>query len=216
MDIDNIDKNLFNEVSPSTDNNGVLNNKYDIHDAAMLEEVERKWTTYRLARLYLDPGKQTFDINHYLYIHKYLFGKIYPFAGKIRSEITAKRFMFCLPQYIYSSLLTFFKDAKVRADSVYDRNSLVQFAVYLHTELDLIHAFREGNGRTNREFIRQYIDMVCKKKGLEPYYLDYSLIDNRETYINAVVNADIGKVDDLTILFDQIMVVKDVKKDYKK
>lgn len=211
----NIEDIEFSYTSKSTLDNGVLKNKLGINDEKTLEEVERQWTTYRLAQLFLNPGEQKFDINHYLGIHKYLFDKIYPFAGEIRSEITAKRIVFCLPQYIYSSLVTFLKDARDKSDSVYDRNSLLDFVVYLHTELDVIHAFREGNGRTNREFIRQYIEYICKKKGLENYYLDYAQIQDKDTYIDAVVKADGGDISDLTILFDSILQIKEKEKGLK-
>lgn len=210
------ENDLFHYKSIYTNQDGVLDNRLGITDEQALNEVERQWTTYRLAQLYLQPGKQTFDMPHYLSIHKYLFDRIYPFAGETRSETTAKRITFCLPQYIYPSLQAFFKDAKQRSDAVYDRESLLEFVVYLHTELDVIHAFREGNGRTNREFIRQYMDAICKRKGLENYYLDYSLIDDKDHYIDAVVEADLGRVSDLTVLFDSILVTKEKTKDVQK
>ncbi len=211
----NYEDDFFSFVSRSTDSNGVLKNKLGITDEKALDEVERQWTTYRLAQLYLNPGKQKFDVEHYLSIHKYLFDKIYPFAGEIRSEVTAKRIVFCLPQFIYPSLQILFKDARAKSDAIYDRDSLLNFITYLHTELDVIHAFREGNGRTNREFIRQYITAICRKKGLEDYFLDYSKIEDRNNYIEAVVKADSGQIDELMILFDSILVIKDKEKDFK-
>lgn len=211
-----VESDLFNYKSIYTNQAGVLNNCLGINDAKALDEVERQWTTYRLAQLYLQPGEQKFDVQHYLSIHKYLFDKIYPFAGQTRFETTAKRITFCLPQYIYPSLVTFLRDAKQRSDAVYDRNSLLEFIVYLHTELDVIHAFREGNGRTNREFIRQYVNDICKRKNLDPYFLDYSLIKDKEQYIDAVVAADLGRVEDLIILFDSILTIKEIDKDVRK
>ena len=74
----------------------------------------------------------------------------------------------------------------------------------------MIHPFREGNGRTEREFIRQLIDYICKKNGLEPYELDYKLIKSREEYINAIIRADaLCQYGDLMALFDSILVVKE-------
>ena len=74
----------------------------------------------------------------------------------------------------------------------------------------MIHPFREGNGRTEREFIRQLIDYICKKNGLEPYELDYSMIKSRDEYIAAIIKADaLCQYGDLMALFDSILVVKE-------
>ena len=76
----------------------------------------------------------------------------------------------------------------------------------------MIHPFREGNGRTEREFIRQLIDYICKKNGLEPYELDYSLIKSRDEYIAAIIRADaLLDYGPLMTLFDSILVVKEKK-----
>ena len=36
-----------------------------------------------------------------------------------------------------------------------------------YVEMNIAHPFREGNGRTEREFIRQYIKFVCEKNNLD-------------------------------------------------
>jgi fido (protein-threonine AMPylation protein) len=74
----------------------------------------------------------------------------------------------------------------------------------------MIHPFREGNGRTEREFIRQLIDYICERNGLEPYELNYKMIRSRDEYIAAIVKADaLCQYDDLMAMFDSILVVKD-------
>ena len=80
--------------------------------------------------------------------------------------------------------------------------------------MDIIHPFREGNGRCEREFIRQFMDYICKLNNLEPYFLDYSAIQNREEYINAVVKADaLLDYSDLLMLFDSILVTRTEQKE---
>ncbi|MBQ2639442.1 MAG: hypothetical protein IJF92_01600 [Bacilli bacterium] len=72
-----LNSDLFNYESKYVEENGVLKNRLGITNSKDLEEVERVNTSYRLAKLYLNPGNQTFDIKHYLSIHKYLFEDIY-------------------------------------------------------------------------------------------------------------------------------------------
>lgn len=72
-------------------------------------------------------------------------------------------------------------------------------------------SFGEGNGRTLREFIRQYIEYICKKNSLEPFYLDYKNVD-RKRYINAVVRADVSlDYSELLDLFNEILKVDEVQ-----
>ena len=140
---------------------GALINKLGLTDEEKLNKAERMITSYKLAKLYLQPGTQTFDVNHYLSIHKFLFEDIYPFAGEIRSENISKRIPFCLPNFIYQELDRVLRNAREKANSLDNRDKLLAFVTELHSDLDIIHPFREGNGRCEREFIRQFIDYVC-------------------------------------------------------
>ena len=72
----------------------VLRNKLGIWDEDSLNEAERMITSYKLAKLYLDTGAQSFDANHLKSIHKFLFEDIYPFAGEFRRENISKRITF--------------------------------------------------------------------------------------------------------------------------
>lgn len=187
----------------------VLKNKLGIKDVELLNEAERLITSFKLAKLYLDTGVQTFDVKHYKSIHKFLFDDIYPFAGEIRTENITKRVTFCLVQFIETELERTLKNALKKVPDIVDRDSLLRFITELYSDLDIIHPFREGNGRTEREFIRQFIDYICKTNGLEQYYLDYSMIKDSRAYIDAVVKADAFlDYSDLIVLFDSILVVK--------
>lgn len=191
----------------------VLRNKLGIFDEDSLNEAERMITSYKLAKLYLDTGAQTFDAKHLKSIHKFLFEDIYPFAGEFRRENISKRITFCLVQFIEPELDRALKTAIKMVPKLVDRDTLLRYVTELYSDLDMIHPFREGNGRTEREFMRQYIDYVCKKNGLEPYFLDYSLIEDRDAYIDAVVKADACcEYGDLMALFDRILIVRDKDK----
>ena len=189
-----------------------LKNKLGITDQEELNTVERMMTSFKLAKLYTQTGAETFDTEHLLSIHKYLFDDIYEFAGTIRTENIAKSFTFCLVHLVPQNLKDTLAQAKKKIPTIKSRDELLRFITVLYSDLDMIHPFREGNGRAEREFIRQLIDYICKRNGLEPYELDYSLIKSRDEYIAAIIKADaLLNYGPLMALFDSILVVK-VKK----
>lgn len=207
-----LENELLNYESKYT-SDGKLKNKLNAKDEVTLNEMERNITTFKLAKLALSDQTIGFDVSYYLSIHKYIFGDIYEFAGEIRSENIAKRIPFCLPQYIYPMLEDTLKNAKKNVSQITDRDKLLYYVTRLHSDLDIIHPFREGNGRCEREFIRQYINHVCKTNNLEPYYLDYLAIKDSDKYIDAVVKADaFMDYNDLYILFDSVLINKNDKK----
>lgn len=181
---------VLNYNSQYTNEKGVLENNLNIDDPIELERVERLMTGFKLANLYLNPGKQSFDVDHYLGIHKYLFEDIYPFAGQIRSENINKRIPFCLPNFIHENLVNTLKKARIMAERITNEEELMNFITYFYSELDIIHPFREGNGRTEREFLRQYVEKINETISFGTYYLDYNQIENREDFINAIIIAD--------------------------
>lgn len=194
---------------------GVLKNKLGIKNQDELDKAERMITSYKLAKLYLEPINSKFDVEHYLSIHKFLFEDIYSFAGEIRNENISKNIPFCLPNFIYPELDRTLKEARSKVSTITNREELLVFITRLYSDLDIIHPFREGNGRSLREFIRQFISYICNKNNLEEYELDYSLIEDRNTYISAITKADAYlDYSELLNLFDSILVIKNKDKDY--
>lgn len=173
----NID-DVFNEQSiycyPNSD---VLINKKDIKDPNVLSSVERMITTYNLSRLHVEPIKGDFDIDHYLMIHQFLFGELYPFAGKIRMEnMTKGNTPFCRPEYIYYYLNAILNKMNLQIEKVTNEEELLDLLAYCFSEINVIHPFREGNGRAQREFFREFVNSKVK---FGNYDLDYSLLDAR-------------------------------------
>lgn len=174
-------------------------------------------TSFKLTKMYTQTGAETFDTEHLLSIHKYLFEDIYEFAGTIRTENIAKSFTFCLVHLVPENLKSTLDKARKKVPEIKSRDELLKFITVLYSDLDMIHPFREGNGRTEREFMRQFIDYICKKNGLEPYELDYKMIKSRDEYIAAIIKADaLCQYDDLMALFDSILVVKEKNISQKK
>lgn len=157
---------------PGTD---ILINKLGILDKNLLEDVERSYSTYKLSKIYLRDFSGNFDIDHYLDIHKYIFDDLYEFAGKIRDEnISKNKIPFCRSEFIGKYLDYTLKKMKQDLKTIHDEDSLLTYLAHYYGELDIIHPFREGNGRVQREFFRQYMSYINKNTNLKNYRLEYS------------------------------------------
>jgi len=135
----------------------VLRNKLGITNPEHLEIVIADVSRARVLELARSPLKGKFDIPHLRSIHRYIFQDIFPWAGDFRNVMTARTgsFGFPPPNFIGPSLETLFTNLKsenhlkkLAADQFTER------AAHYLGELNAIHPFREGNGRTQREFIR--------------------------------------------------------------
>lgn len=134
-------------------------NKLGIKDPDILKEAESNIAFVKLYELTHDPIKGTFSKTHLLNVHKFLFGDIYYFAGKIRKEDISKgATKFCLSQFIESSLDSLLKELKEEKFlKGYGEEVFFERLAHYMAELNIIHPFREGNGRAIREFIRELV-----------------------------------------------------------
>lgn len=139
------------------ENSNTLINKLDIKDSAKLQKYEAKITAAKLLSLMQKGVIGNFDEKHLNSIHTYLFEDIYPFAGKYRTENIAKGvFRFAEWEYIeeeLKKLLNLLKNENYLAN-LSKKEFAKRLAFYL-SELNVLHPYREGNGRTIREFIRE-------------------------------------------------------------
>ncbi|CAM3629187.1 cell filamentation protein Fic [Brevibacillus invocatus] len=138
-------------------NSDVLINKPGFKQQSQLEAFERLVTTERLRLLQLRPLKGLFDKKHLCGIHKFIFRDVYPFAGKIRDEDISKgNFRFAAVRFLHDQtdeLLYKVKTEKYLKDILHFEEYVNRITYFL-AELNVLHPFREGNGRTQREFIR--------------------------------------------------------------
>ena len=137
---------------PGTD---ILKNKLEIKEQNELNKFERRLTMLRLTELINNPVQGSFDLKHLQKIHKYIFQDIYDWAGEIRKVDIAKGNMFCNVKFIYIQADEIFKN--LRKDNYLAGLSKDEFAkklAWYFSEINALHPFREGNGRTQREFAR--------------------------------------------------------------
>ena len=167
----------------------VLINKLEIKDIDLLQKYEAKITAAKLLSLRQKGIIGNFDIQHVKDIHFYLFEDIYPFAGKFRTENIGKGvFRFAEWQYIEPELTKLLK--KLEAEnylSNLNKNNMAQRLAYYMAELNVLHPFREGNGRTIREFIRELAlknNYILNLMNVDPaHFLDASIKSIVETNV---------------------------------
>ena len=168
----------------------VLKNKLNIRDNKLLKTAEEEITSIKQMELLKNPIKGNFSKAHIMNIHKFIFEDIYPFAGKIRREqISKSDTIFYPPNLIDRELDKVF--AKIKEKNMLretDEEKVFDNLAYVMAELNIIHPFREGNGRSIREFIR----IMAKRVR---YDLNWGNVDKEE-----LLEASILSVDDYRVL----------------
>ncbi len=153
----------------------ILINKLDIKDPVILSDYEKRIVSLKLLALHKQGITGNFDSKHFISIHKFLFEDIYPFAGEFRAENIAKdNFSFADYQYIEQELTKILD--KLKNENYLQglsKEDLAKRLAYYWAELNVLHPFREGNGRTTREFLRQ----LALKNG---YLLDLQNVNTNE------------------------------------
>lgn len=133
----------------------VLINKLDIRNQAELDAVEKQLTLLRGTQAEQGTEFVNVDFEFYKSLHKTLFGDLYDWAGMIRDiNISKKGTVFCDCTVLEHIGVLKFERLKVQD---YLRNmsdgEFLDELTDLYHELNMLHPFREGNGRTLRLFI---------------------------------------------------------------
>jgi cell filamentation protein len=180
---------------------GVLINKLNITDGATLFEAERRITALRLAELAIDPVHGVFDFAHLRSIHQIIFEDIYAWAGEIRTGefLTKGTAIFCLGRHIavYAENL-FAKLSEEKKLLGLDKTQFIKRLAYFMGELNALHPFREGNGRSSREFWR----LLSLYAG---YDLDFGLA-NKDELLDADIAAFKKNFKPLIKILDTIVI----------
>ena len=104
------------------------------------------------------------------FIHAYLFGDIYEFAGKIRDvNISKGNFRFTSLMYLEAALANIDKMPQSTFDEIIEK----------YVEMNIAHPFGEGNGRATRI----WLDLIFKKEIKQVG--DWNLVDKDE-YLSAM------------------------------
>lgn len=130
----------------------VLKNKLGLRTQAELNAFEAEITAQR-ANEPLPAGRLGYS--HYKAIHRHLFQDVYAWSGKVRTvRIGKEGSWFCYPEYIDREMKKLFAGlAKAKKFKGLDARKFAAKATHFLTELNAIHPFREGNGRTQLSFL---------------------------------------------------------------
>ena len=134
----------------------VLRNRFGEHDAARLSEREAAATAVRIAELAERPIAGRYDLRHLQAVHAHIFGDVYDWAGELRTVTIARGDVFALPEHI-KPYLDRVLDALAAENYLreLDRDAFIDRLTYYLGEINSVHPFREGNGRTQRAFLSQ-------------------------------------------------------------
>lgn len=171
-------------------NTNILINKFDIKDTTILENAENEISEISSAAIDFSPSPYNFI---YLQrIHRKLFGDLYDWAGKTRTiGMNKGETMFCRPEHIQREIDKLFKTlAKANYFQNIPISALIIKISELYGELNIIHPFREGNGRSQR-ILFEHIIVNCGFKiswvnvnkdewiqaNIDSVHCDYSLLE---------------------------------------
>ena len=156
----------------------------EIRNEKNLSTYERAHVASKLLALNIRPNNGDFSLKHYLGIHKYLFEEVYPFAGEIRNvDITKGGTYFARFQYIEPELDKILNSMKSELPKVSSMDEYAEKLAGYYLDINIAHPFREGNGRCEREFFREYVlhlNKVLKNFGTTDQVMEIvSVIANR-------------------------------------
>jgi len=164
----------------------VLRNKLGITSP---DEMDRREKEEQLRAI--DELTEMFDNNHRFTaadictMHKVWLGNIYEWAGKYRQlKMHKEDFSFAYPEQI-PKLLDEFEKGLLREFTpchFKTHDTIAKALAVVHTELVIIHPFREGNGRVSR----MLAILMGLQAGLPPLEFRDMITKDKEEYIRAI------------------------------
>lgn len=156
----------------------VLINKLDLRDSDRLKAFEEEIVRERAAEQ-LPSGRLT--VTHFCSVHRHLFQDVYDWAGRLRTvRIVRGGSMFCYPEHIRPELRRLFGWLRINNGlRDLETTGFSTAAAHFLAELNAIHAFRDGNGRTQLVFL----DLLAARAG---HPLDFDRLDP-EVFLTAMI-----------------------------
>ncbi|WP_424523148.1 protein adenylyltransferase Fic [Roseburia intestinalis] len=159
-----------------------LENKFGIKNSAELAREEERISKKRAVELFENGMLENLEAGKFqtlCEIHKYLFDDIYDFAGKIRTvNISKGNFRFAPLMYLETAIKNVDKMPQNTFDEIVEK----------YVEMNIVHPFREGNGRS----MRIWLDMMLKKQIGQ--VVDWSKIE-KEDYLMAMERSPIKDIE---------------------
>jgi cell filamentation protein len=184
-------------------NTKILRNLQEITDPDVLLFVESGAVTKRLQELY-EQLIRIKGIDSLFEIHKHLFQDIYFWAGKKRTVEISKGGKQFFPTTHFDNAFRYIDQLITEFKKIPKNNKklLAKKLAEILDNVNYLHPFRDGNGRTQREFLR----LLALEKGLT---LNLNPPDKRsvyERYMKGTIGSDINT---LTELIFELIDTKD-------
>ena len=160
----------------------VLKNRLGIHDSAELARMEEKISKKRAVELFESSYLNEYEAGTFRMlaaIHNYLFEPIYDFAEKVRDVNMAKgNFRFAPVIYLQAAIENVEKMPQSTFDEIVEK----------YVEMNIVHPFREGNGRSTRI----WLDIILKKE--LNLVVNWSLVD-KDDYLLAMERSPVKDIE---------------------
>ncbi|MFV0889030.1 Fic/DOC family protein [Metapseudomonas otitidis] len=173
----------------------VLRNRLGLTDGDALSEAER--TLSSIAASNIEFIAPPYDVVALKRIHQQLFRDVYDWAGELRTvDISKGNTHFCNVSRIEPEAEKIFHGlAQANWFEGFDRNHLVPAVAEAFGDLNMIHPFRDGNGRAQRILF----EFIIINAGFE---LSWWAVDEHE-WIRANIDAVVCDYGALTHIFDR-------------
>lgn len=193
------DKNWVGYFIPESD---VLRNRVGATSRDELAAAENDLVEVRVAELRDNPGAiaRTYDLTHLKALHGYLFQDVYDWAGDLRTVGIEKAGESFMPPYDLGRPVSFVtaQIAETRQLRTISSEDLPARLAEMYDYINFAHPFREGNGRTQREFF----DQLLSESGRG---LAWNLIDLTELHEACHVARAESDTNPLRVMFDRII-----------
>lgn len=138
----------------------ILKNKKGIDNRPELDFFERTRTAARM----VDLPEGNLSTVHLKKIHAHLLQDVYEWAGKFRDIPTERgKSVFCRPEFIAQEADKITKWVDIPKFKKLDKEGFSKALGEIVGELNVVHPFLDGNGRT----IRAYAQKISEKSGYE-------------------------------------------------
>ncbi|MCO5112068.1 MAG: Fic family protein [Burkholderiaceae bacterium] len=151
----------------------VLGNKLQLTSQVELNRAEERLSKQKAKQLFESGDINNAEVGTFAglaYIHAYLFGDVYEFAGQVRDVNLAKgSFRFAPVMYLQQALEHISAMPQQNFDQIIEK----------YVEMNVAHPFREGNGRATRI----WLDLILKKEIQQ--VIDWNAVDKAD-YLSAM------------------------------
>ena len=178
----------------------VLKNKLNVQTQEDLDFFENDLVSVRSYKLYEHLPHAEGTVKQLQWIHHYLFQDVYDWAGQIRTIDMTKGGGEPFHPLEYMGVGIRYCEQTLKNDNLLQDLSIDEFISKLsvnYNNFNVLHPFREGNGRTQRVFW----DIVARDAG---YHFDWGLITQR---VNDEASIQAKDANDTKLLEDMFHII---------